>query len=115
MKTPTIVGFGFLAMESSFRPERAAAGEKVADALVRRMRQKLARRSARADRTYRRIEKDGIVADGEDARQLVRDDDERRAQAVAQLHDQLVQAARRDRVEPRVRLVEKQDLGVERH
>ena len=44
-----------------------------------------------------------------------RDDDDRGAEAVAQLEDQVVEAARADRVEPGGRLVEEQDLGVERH
>ena len=61
------------------------------------------------------VEEDAVVADGEDARQLVRDDDDRRAEAVAQLEDQVVEQARADRVEAGRRLVEEQDLGIERH
>ena len=40
------------------------------------------------------VEEDAVVADGEDAGQLVRDDDDRRAEAVAQLQDELVEEPR---------------------
>ncbi len=36
-------------------------------------------------------------------------------QAVAQLEDQVVEQARADRIEPGRRLVEEQDVGIERH
>ena len=62
-----------------------------------------------------RVEEDRVAPDGEDAGQLVGDDDHGRPQAVAQLEDQLVEAARVDRVEARRGLVEEQDLGVQRH
>ena len=47
--------------------------------------------------------------------QLVRDDHDGRAEAVAQLEDQVVEQARADRVEAGGRLVEEEDLGIERH
>src|SRR6185295_976897 len=60
------------------------------------------------------VEKHGIVADREDARQLVRDDDDRRAETVAKLENQLVEKPRRYRIEPRGGLVEEQHVGIER-
>src|SRR4051812_24033332 len=90
-KPPTIVGLGFLAMVRSLCVGRPAARQKLPDALVGRMRQQGARRSACAEGPRRGVEVDAVVADGEDARQLVRDDDHRRAEAVAQLDDQLVE------------------------
>ena len=44
-----------------------------------------------------------------------RHDDDRGAEAVAQLEDQVVEELRADRVEPGRRLVEEQDLRIERH
>src|SRR5262245_41701236 len=112
MKAPTAVGLGFLATRLSFR--RQGAGQELADAFVRRVRQKLARWTAGADGAHGGVEKDRFIADAEDARQLVRHDHEGAAQAVAQLADELVEPARRDRVEAGGWLVEKQDLRVER-
>jgi hypothetical protein len=40
-----------------------------------------------------RVEKDGIIADGEDARQFMGDDHHRRPKIVAQRQDQIVEAA----------------------
>ena len=61
------------------------------------------------------VEEDGVVADGEDARQFVGHDDDGGAQAVAQFEDEVVEQPRADRVEPGRGLVEEQDLGIERH
>src|SRR5262245_49941518 len=115
MNRPTRVGFGLLLTRVSLLRRGLAARQKLADALMRRMRQELARRASGADRAHGGIEVDGGVANREDARELVRNDDEGRAEAVAQLDDEVVEPTRRDRVEAGGRLVEEQDLGIERH
>src|ERR1700691_4370318 len=46
-----------------------------------------------------RVEKNAVVADCKNAGQLVRDDDHRRAEVVAQLEDQVVEQARADWIE----------------
>jgi len=56
------------------------------------------------------VEKHRVGADGEDARQVVGDHHHRRAEAVAQLEDQVVEAPGADGIETGKRLVEKQDL-----
>ena len=61
------------------------------------------------------IQEDRVVADGEDAGELVSDDGDGGAQAVAQLEDQVVEQPRADGIQPGRRLVEEQDLGIERH
>src|SRR5208337_179091 len=45
------------------------------------------------------IEEDAVVADGEDARQLMGDHDDRGAEAVAQLENKIIQQPRADRIE----------------
>ena len=57
-----------------------------------------------------RIEKHAVVADRKNARQLVGDHDDRGAEAVAQLEDQIVQQPRANGVETGRGLVELQDL-----
>src|SRR5215813_12256993 len=57
-----------------------------------------------------RIEKYAVVANRKNARQLVGDHDDRGAEAVAQLEDQIVQQPRADGVETGRRLVEQQYL-----
>src|SRR5262249_37722494 len=61
------------------------------------------------------VQKHGVVRDGEDTGQLVRDDHHGGAEAGAQLQDQVVEPARADRIQSGRRLVEEQDVGVERH
>ena len=46
-----------------------------------------------------RVEKHAVIADRKDARQLMGDNHNRRAQAFAQLQDQIVEQARADRIE----------------
>src|SRR5690242_18598153 len=91
-----------------------APREELAHGGIRRVREQLARRPRRADRATLGVEEDAVVADREDARELVGDDDDRGAEAVAQLEDQVVEAARADGIEAGGRLVEEEDLGVER-
>ncbi len=61
------------------------------------------------------IEKNRIGADGKNARQLVGDDNNGRAQRIAQTDDQIVQQPGADRIESGRRFVEEQNLGIERH
>src|SRR4051794_27740940 len=61
------------------------------------------------------VEEDGVVGDGEDARQFVTDDHDRGAQAVAQFKDKVAKPARAERVEPRRRFIEEQDVRVQRY
>src|SRR2546427_8852017 len=91
-KAPMSAGFARLPMGSSFLAPR----EELAHARVGRVRQQLLRRAGGDHRTAVRVEEDAIVRDREDARELVGHDHDRRAEAVAQLEDQLVQAARAD-------------------
>ncbi len=62
--------------------------------------------------TSRKIE---VVADVEDAGQLVRHHDDGGPETVAQLEDQVVEPLRADRIEAGRGLVEEQDVGIERH
>ena len=62
-----------------------------------------------------RVEKHAVVADGKDARQLMGDDHDCGAEAVAQLQDQIIEQARADRIEASRRFVEKQDFRIQRH
>src|SRR5262245_21791750 len=61
------------------------------------------------------VEKHRVVADGEDAGELMGHHRDRGAEAVPQLEDQIVQHARTDWIEAGRWLVEEQDLRVERH
>ena len=61
------------------------------------------------------VQEHRVVTDREDTGKLVGDHDDRRTEAVAQLQYKVVEQSCADGVEPRRRLVEEQDLGVERH
>ncbi len=61
------------------------------------------------------VEHDHAIGDREDARELVRDDDERHAEVLGQAADQRVERRRRDGIEARRWLVEEQDHRIERH
>ena len=54
------------------------------------------------------------IADRIQRIEIVRDQEHREAEALAQRQDQLIERGRADRIEARGRLVEKQDLGIER-
>src|SRR5918993_829779 len=54
------------------------------------------------------------VADAEERREIVAHDDDRNAQALVELHDQIVDAAGGERIEIRGRLVQKKYSRVER-
>src|SRR5262249_2939084 len=94
---------------------RRSASEEAADALLPAGLEQIARRPLREQRLRLGVEEDALVGDREDARELVRHDDEGSLQAGAQLEDQVVEQARADRVEAGARLVEEEDLGIERH
>ena len=59
------------------------------------------------------VEEDAIVADGEEAGQLVTDDDDRGTQATNQLENQVVEAPGGDRIKPCGGFVEEQNVGIE--
>ena len=72
------------------------------------MGQKLLRVTAGNHGPRFRVQKHTVVADGKNARQLVGDNHNRRAQTVAQLQDKIVEQTRADRIEAGRRFVEKQ-------
>src|SRR5262249_51121513 len=72
------------------------AVEELASFGVRRIRQQLPRGAARHDRARLGVEQDAVVAERENARQLVRDHHDGHPQALAQVCNQLVEPARRD-------------------
>src|SRR2546430_3069115 len=61
------------------------------------------------------VEEPDVAGDREDAGQLRVPDHPRRAEAIAQLEDEVVQQLGADGVQARRRLVEEEDVGVERH
>src|SRR5262249_55068394 len=61
-----------------------------------------------------RVQENRVVGNGENAGQLVRDDDEGGAEGVTKLQDEFIQVARADRVETGGRLVEEQNVRVQR-
>src|SRR5262245_57356611 len=111
---PMTVGLAFLPMPHFLRRLRAA-GQKAAHIGIGRVIAQFLRVAAGGHRARLHVEEDAVVADGEDAGQLVRDDDDRRAEAVAQLEDELIEEARADRIEPGGRLVEEQHVRIEGH
>src|SRR5262245_60859128 len=111
---PINAGFGRLAIHlRSFSPLRSARQELTHLSVLRALEQLL--RGARGDRRAGfGVEEDAVVGDLEDARELVSDDHHRGAEAVAELEDEIVEKARAHRIETGRRLVEEQDLGIER-
>ena len=61
-----------------------------------------------------RVQENGVVADGEDARQFMGDHDHGGAETVAKLSDQIVEQRGRHRVQSGRRFVEKQQFRIER-
>src|SRR4051812_6552215 len=92
-----------------------AAGQEGEHPGVLRSGQELLRVARGDDRLALPIEKHGVVTDGEDARELMCHDHDGGAQAVAQIEDEVVEPPRADRVEARRRLVEEEDIRIERH
>ncbi len=81
--------------------------------MVGRMSQQFFRIAGRDHRAAFRVEKDAVICDCENARQLVRHHHHGGAQVVAQLENQIVEQPRAYRIESGRRLVEKKNLGVE--
>src|SRR5208337_735295 len=61
------------------------------------------------------VEERGVVCDHEDAREVVRDDHNRGAQAVAELDDQFIEESGAYRIESRRRLVKEEHVRIQRH
>src|SRR5262249_20371400 len=112
-KAPMTVVLARLLMRSS-GVALCTTREEAADRIVSGVQQLLGITPCR-DGPRLHVEENTRIRDGEDARQLVRHDDDRGAQAAAKLEDQLVEEPRADRVETRGWFVEEQVLGVERH
>src|SRR4030095_8319291 len=94
---PITVGLARLLMGPSGAVP-AAAREEAANRLVA-VSQQLPGSAGGGDGPRVDVEKDAVGGDAEDARELVRHDDHRRAQTVAQLENELVEKLRADRVE----------------
>ena len=103
---------------SSRREPRLPCGsaiEEGRDARIRAVIAQLARVTERDHALRFAVEHDAALGDREDARQLVRHDHERRAEAArVQREDQLVELDRGDRVEPGARLVQEEQRRLER-
>src|SRR5262249_2589773 len=109
-KAPMSVLLGCLAMA-----RLSTAGEERMHPGVLRFGQELLRISRGDHALALAVEEHRVVANGEDARQLVGHHHDGGAEAVTQIEDEVVQAAGSDRVEPRRRRVEEEDVRVERH
>src|SRR5712671_6531028 len=92
-----------------------AAGQEGAHPQVLRFGQKLLRITRSDHRLAFPVQEHRVVADGKDAGELVRHDHDGGAEAVAQIEDEIVEPPRAHRVKPRRRLVEEEDVRVERH
>src|SRR5438093_5573628 len=110
---PTTAGLTCLPMRLLRSGALLAPREEYPHPWVARVREELARRPRGGDGAALGVEEDAVVADREDARQLVCHDDDRRAEAVPELEDQIVEPPRAHRVEPGRGFVEEKDLGVE--
>src|SRR5678815_1071875 len=82
----------------------SAPGEESEHPRVLRFGQELLRVSRGDHRLALPVEKHRVVADGEDARQLVGHHDDRGAEAVAQIEDEVIEPTRGDRIQTRGRL-----------
>src|SRR6184192_3201613 len=111
---PTSKGLARLPIGAPSRVAFRTASEKPSHSRIRRVRQQLLGRPAGDGRAGLRVEEDTVVPDREDARELVRHHDDGRAQAVAELEDQVVEQARAHRVEAGRRLVQQERFGIER-
>src|SRR6266568_331822 len=96
-------------------PRPFAPGQEREHAGVARFGQQLLRVAGGDDRLALAVEEDRVVGDGEDAREFVRHHHDGGAEAVPELEDEIIEVSRAHRVEPRRRLVEEEDIGVEGH
>src|SRR2546429_679882 len=101
---PTSIGLGFLPIVTVLPAVEEAPHGRILRAIA-----ELLRRSACARRPALGIEEDAVRPDREDARELVRHDDDRCPEALAQLEDQVVEQAGAHRVEAGRRFVEEED------
>src|SRR6266403_2163228 len=92
-----------------------ATGQEGAHPRVLRFGQKLLRVARGDHRLALAVEEHRVVADGEDARELVRHHHDGGVEAVAQVEDQVIEPPRAQRIESRRRLVEEEDVRIERH
>src|SRR6266436_6638663 len=92
-----------------------APGQEGPHPRILRFGQKLLRVARSDHRLAFPVQEHRVVADGEDAGELVRHDHDGGAEAVAQIEDEVVEPPRAHRVEPRRRLVEEEDVRVECH
>src|SRR5689334_2878882 len=116
-KPPISFGFAFLAILIALprRIPQLAAKQEVANLWIRAfVAQHL--RVTRGDHGLGIcVEEHRVVADGENAGEFMGDHGDRGTEAVSQLENEVVQHARTDRVEASRRLVEEQDLRIQRH
>src|SRR5262249_13031413 len=99
MNPPTSAGFARLATVLHRSGRRFAPGQEAPHPRVRAMVTQLAGITVRNRGAALPVEQYAVVADREDAGKLVCDYHDGRAQAVAQLQDQVVKPARGDRIE----------------
>src|SRR3989442_730929 len=112
-KAPMTAGLAFLPMTWLQSGALSAPRQELPHSRVRRLREQLAWPPRGDDRPAVGVEEDAVVAGREDARQLVRHHDHRRAEAVPERQDQVVEPARGHRIESGGGLVEEQDLRIE--
>src|SRR6266542_5382888 len=94
---------------------RSSPGQKVPQRRVLSVGQELLRVSGSADDLPIAVEEDAVVADGENAGQVVGHHHEGAAETVAQVENQLIQQARADRVESGRWLIEEENRRIQRH
>src|SRR5487761_510651 len=105
--------FPRLAALRRFRFAFGAAGQKAAHARIGRVFEQFARIALGYRRMAVGVEKDAVVADREDAGELVRHHDDGGAERVADLQDQFVEQPRAYGIEPGRGFVEEQDFRIE--
>src|SRR5437667_452760 len=96
---PMIAGLAFLPIAVHLGALLAPRQERT-HPRVPGVREELARGPRGDDHPALGVEEDAVVADREDARELVRHDDHGRAQALPELEDQVVEPSRAHRIEP---------------
>src|SRR5262249_8982360 len=104
---PVSTGLVFLAMRFLHGAVLTSAREKFDDAWIFAVGEQLARRSCRDLGMGRSVEEHAVVADGEDAGELVSHDHERCTEARPEIEDQLVEAHGSNRIQTSRRLVQK--------
>src|SRR5215469_231225 len=90
-KAPTRAGLTRLPMLPRCFLGVLAAGEETVDYRIVAVGEQLVRIAVGDHRAALGVEKDAVVANGEDTRELVRDDHDRRTETIAQFQDQIVE------------------------